>query len=172
MKKLLCLFASLTMLVALFGCGKGSSVRNNIVNTYNMTSESEQNDAPDEEKESVSRSGASEGEYDVDLTKLNNTMVYSEVSHMMYAPEEYLGKKVKMSGTFNKMEANGRYYYSCLISDATACCSNGIEFILAESGDDPDAYPKQGKEITVAGYFDTYEEDNYTYCQLIDAVML
>ena len=35
----------------------------------------------------------------VDLTALSSTMVYSEVSQMMTAPEKYVGKMVKMAGT-------------------------------------------------------------------------
>lgn len=38
------------------------------------------------------------GELDVDLTTLSSTMVYSEVYNMMYEPDRYLGKRIKMNG--------------------------------------------------------------------------
>ena len=37
---------------------------------------------------------------DVDLTTLSSTMVYSEVYNMMYEPDRYVGKRIKMDGQF------------------------------------------------------------------------
>ena len=98
-------------------------------------------------------------------------MVYAEVYNLVTKPEENLGKTVKMNGTFAVGEGDGRYYFACLIADATACCSQGIEFILADEREYPADYPEIGSEITVTGVFDTYYEGSQLYCQLIDAVM-
>ena len=108
---------------------------------------------------------------DVDLTQLSSTMVYSEVSNMMTAPEPYMGKTVKMNGAFSMYydEQNDHYYFACLIADATACCQQGIEFVLEGEHTYPDDYPNIGDEITVVGEFDTYDEMGYTYCQLLHA---
>ena len=38
---------------------------------------------------------------DVDRTTLSSTMVYSEVYNMMSEPDGYLGKTVKMDGSFD-----------------------------------------------------------------------
>ncbi len=111
------------------------------------------------------------GDVDVDLTKLSSTMVYSEVYNMVNTPENYMGKRVRMNGSFAYAEGDGKYYYACLISDATACCAQGIEFILKDERKFPEEYPEKGAEITVVGIFDTYNEGDYRYCQLIDAVM-
>ena len=118
-------------------------------------------------------SSPSESEYDVDLTMLSSTMVYSEVYNMMTVPSNYLGKSVKMNGTFSVYhdESTDKYYYACLISDATACCSQGIEFVLDGNYEYPSDYPPEGSEITVTGIFDTYTEGQYQYCQLINAKM-
>ncbi|MBC5999125.1 hypothetical protein H8876_03815 [Clostridiales Family XIII bacterium BX16] len=62
-------------------------------------------------------------------------------------------------------------YYACIIQDALACCTQGLEFVLAGEHTYPDDYPKEGEEITVTGIFDTYEEDGFKYCQLINASM-
>lgn len=105
----------------------------------------------------------------VDLTALSGTMVYSEVYNMVVSPEDYVGRTVKMRGTFFVYESDSRNYYSCIISDATACCSQGIEFLWAGDHSYPEDYPEPGSEIVVEGVFDTYEEGDLLYCQLIDA---
>ena len=113
----------------------------------------------------------SDGSFDVDLTELSSTVVYSEVYNMMVTPEDYVGKSVRMQGQFAVYEGEQRNYYACIIADATACCSQGIEFILPDSYKYPEDYPEIGDVITVSGIFDTYTEGEYQYCQLIDAKM-
>ncbi|MCD7764402.1 MAG: hypothetical protein LUI14_14705 [Lachnospiraceae bacterium] len=110
-------------------------------------------------------------DFDVDLTSLSSTVVYAEVSNMMTNPDKYEGKTVRMSGTFSVYEGEAKIYYACLIADATACCSQGIEFVLDGDFSYPDDYPELGSEITVSGIFDTYYEGEYMYVQLIDAEM-
>ena len=169
MKKLVFLLLSAVVLASsLGGCSKGTFIRSNMVNTYNMT-----NADGETTPEASSAAVIDDGEIDVDLTVMNNTMVYSEVMHMLYAPEEYIGKRIKMNGLFSKVrEDDGRWFFSCMVSDATLCCSRGIEFILKDGGDDPDSYPKHNEWINVAGVFSTYVEGEYTYCRLVDAVLL
>lgn len=143
MKKVLSVVLALLLMISAAGCA----------NTNDNTSEDEN--------------------YDVDLTKLSSTMIYSKVYNMVSSPDDYLGKKIKMSGSFGvyQDQTTGKNYYACLIADATSCCSQGIEFVLAEDYTYPDDYPELNSIITVTGTFDTYEEDGYTYCQLIDAKM-
>ncbi|MGN0368081.1 MAG: hypothetical protein ACI4EK_04800 [Wujia sp.] len=108
---------------------------------------------------------------DVDLTVLSSTMVYSEVYNMMVQPQDYLGKTVKMNGAFAVMqdEDTGKMYFACIIRDATACCSQGIEFVLEGEHSFPGDYPAVGSDITVTGEFETYMEGEYTYCNLKNA---
>ena len=111
------------------------------------------------------------GRLDVDLTILSSTMVYSEVYNMMVSPADYVGKTVKMGGTFAYYhdEAADQYYFACIIQDATACCAQGIEFELVGDPVFPDDFPAAGSTITVVGVFDTYMEDGYQYCTLREA---
>ena len=98
---------------------------------------------------------------DIDLTVLSSTMVYSEVYSMMSFPDDYIGKTVKMKGQFvigyvyntdgTPDESTARF--ACVIADATACCSQGLEFILTGEHTYPDEYPELGAEITVVGTF-------------------
>ena len=115
----------------------------------------------------------STGSVDVDMTELSTTMIYSEVSNMVGAPDDYRGKTVKMTGTFTvyQDESTGKNYYGCIVMDSTACCSQGLEFVLKDEGTYPDDYPAEGEEITVTGTFDTYDEGEYMYCYLKDATL-
>ncbi len=108
---------------------------------------------------------------DMDLTAMSDTVMYSVVTDMANNPEEYMGRTIKMTGSFASMyvEEQGKTLYACLIQDATACCSQGLEF---EPIEEPDESLEQGSEITVVGVLDSYEEDDVTYCTLRNAVML
>ena len=113
--------------------------------------------------------GAQMPRIDVDLAAMSATMVYSEVYAMMEHPREYVGKTVRMHGVFACSEGNE--YYFCVIQDATACCAQGIEFILAGNPAYPKGYPKLGEEFTVTGIFEDYLEGTQTYYHLRDAVL-
>ena len=111
---------------------------------------------------------------DVDLTVMSSTMVFAEVSSMLAEPDSFMGKSVKMFGQFAVMEdpATGNVYCACVVKDATACCANGIEFVLEGEPEYPFGYPEVGEEITVTGIFDTYEENGFYYITLRDAHLL
>ena len=154
MKKMICALLALLMTVSLARCGAEAS------------SNSIPNGTKKENTESI----------DVDLTRLSSTMVYSEVYAMLTAPENYIGKTVKMNGQFalyQATDANGQplpdqIYFACVIADATACCQQGLEFVLAGDYKYPDDYPEPGSEITVVGEFQTYMEGEYRYCHLVN----
>lgn len=86
-------------------------------------------------------------------------------------PEKYIGKTVKMQGTFDVYTDinTGTYYYACIIRDATACCSSGIEFSWKGEHKFPDDYPSVGTPVTVGGVFETYPEGDKNYCRLKEA---
>ena len=98
-------------------------------------------------------------------------MIYSEIYNMMYEPDRYVGKRIKMNGQFAAYgnPNTGAVYTVCIIMDATACCSQGLEFVLAGEHSYPADYPELGTEITVVGTFQTYEENGYMDCHLVDA---
>ena len=106
---------------------------------------------------------------DIDITTLSSTMVYSVVYCMVSDPYDYVGMVVKMNGQFSHYydEFTDTDYYACIIQDATACCAQGIEFVLAD--DEGYTYPDEGEEICVIGTFDIYHQNGFTYCTLTDA---
>ena len=111
---------------------------------------------------------------DIDLTVLSSTMIYSFVYCMITTPDEYTGMVVKMCGiaTSYHNEDTDVWYHACIIQDATACCSQGIEFELVDAEDPEADYPADGEIIYVQGTFGTYEENGNTYCILYDAEIL
>lgn len=114
---------------------------------------------------------SSSGEFDCDLTKMSSTMVYSTVYSMLTTPDEYEGKSVKVTGNFNVYhdDTTNKDYFAVLISDATACCQQGMEFDMGSGYKYPDDYPPENALITVTGTFGTYMEGEYKYCVLKNA---
>ena len=165
------LFVALVIIVAgITGCSNSDNKDlsdKGTVNYQNTTN------ATDVSNNSTSEAAdIDDGEIDIDLTKLNSTMVYSQVYDIVNNGDNYLGKTIKAKGPFSYFqETDGREFFAVLINDATACCAQGIEFVLDGDYSYPDDYPSIGTEITVVGKFNYYKEDYYTYCQLTDATM-
>lgn len=107
---------------------------------------------------------------DYDLTTMDSTMVYSTVYNMMVYPEEYIGKTVKMNGPFynSYYDVTDTTYHYVIIKDATACCQQGLEFVVEDENYE---YPPDESEITVTGVFEVYQEDTdpSLYCHLTHA---
>lgn len=197
------LFLAVGMMMLLFGCGvknntavsslnKGASLAETSAVSLTATSQAEISLSETSQAESSlsetsqaasvqddsSVSAQASGDV-VDLTKLNGTMMYSQVFDMMSNPQKYMGKRVVMRGQFSfyqPMDGDGkpipdRIYCSCVIADATACCSQGLEFDLANKPASLEDYPAAGDDIEVSGTFSTYDEGGFTYCRLINAAM-
>lgn len=116
-----------------------------------------------------------EDEVDVDLTQLSSIMCYSEVYTMITCPAQYEGKTIKMSGDMAYSMSYGeesQYYFAVLISDALACCQQGIEFVLESGSGDPADYPAIGSQVTVVGEFTSYEQNGMTFVHLVNAKVL
>lgn len=193
MKKWISFFLCLMLILAVTGCGNsGASNKTgnqpagvNDVLEAQMAAEdnkekgdsSEGKETPTQKSDNSSGTNTSTGStgsadgLDVDLTVLSSTMIYSKVFDMMNYPEDYMGKTIKVNGLFSYYydEVTGNEYFACLVPDATACCAQGIEFVLKGDPVYPDDYPELGDEICVTGVFDTYKEGEYTYVTLRQA---
>lgn len=178
--------------VVLFGCGNKDSKVDQVIqnqiqiedNNSNSSVNSESN-APaikeipvkrtdENENNDNSITASDDDSIDVDLTILSSTMIYSEVYNMMCMPENYIGKTVKMNGMFvvYTNEDQSMFYPAVIIEDATACCSQGLEFVVIGNPPYPDGYPEIETNITVIGTFETYLEDGNKYCRLQNATIL
>ena len=121
---------------------------------------------------SPDKSGANGVDYD--LTQMGSDMVYATVYQMMVSPEQYEGKTFRIEGNFyaTYYEPTAKYYFYCIIQDATACCAQGLEFVWDDGSHIyPDEYPADNAKVVVEGTFETYQEEGDTnlYCRLKDA---
>ena len=167
------LLASVLLAAMLTGCAADTSTMNSLIEqqvqeTLAALTEAETTNVP---RPSETLIDASNGEYDVDLTILDRNMVYAQVYDMVYESDNYEGKLVRAKGNFAHYQdpRTEKDYYAVLISDAAACCSQGIEFVLEGDPVFPDDYPPEGTEITISGNFNAYVENGTTYVQLLDA---
>lgn len=151
MKRSIAILILITAVLCL-GCQGESKTRVNIkyVEDISVTSTPAPNSAP------VTLGGSV---VDMDITKLSDTLAYSQVCNMWNDCEPWLGKTVKLKGVYNSAvdDTTGTFYCSCGIMDATACCSAGFEFTL-DGKEYPTDYPAEGAEITVVGTLDRYYE--------------
>ena len=176
MKKLLCVLWMLLMLGSLAACGSEKNTESGDLMDASASdpaasqAQSEEETPPEASSEPTQGSGL----VDVDLTKLSSTMVYSEVYHLIYNPDDYIGKTIKMEGQFAYYENPDTkdQYFACIIADAMACCSQGLDFVLAGEHTYPDDYPAPDTEITVTGTLEMYEVDGFQYCRLVDAAIV
>ncbi len=148
MKRIICLLLCLCFVLCLCGCG------NKEENVIEGTAKKSGNAVT------------------VDLSKMSTTMVYSELTNILNAPNDYIGKTIRLKGLFGVSEGEGTNYYFCLINDATACCQQGLEFVLEGNPAYPEGYPQVNSEITVEGTFNTYKENETQYCHLENAKIL
>jgi len=141
----------------LTGCGSGQAAKN-----------APDDNAVQDAAPASSVASAAGGEIDVDLTQMSATMVYAEVFQMTADPQRYVGKTVRVQGQSFSMyyEQTAQTYHSVIVADATACCQQGLEYLLPDG-----AYPPDEREIAVTGVFETYEELGETYCRLGNAVL-
>ena len=182
MKRLFCLLLAVCMMVSLCSCGKGGGedAGNDTLSSDEEAAASAEIIPTPNQQETPEKSGQAQpsaGKVDVDLTVLSSTMVYSEVYNMLYNyPAYYLGKTVKARGEFSiyQLVTDGVLQpdpvsYACIISDAAACCAEGMEFVLEGNYTYPDDYPELGAEITVIGEFQSYEENGMIWYHLVNA---
>lgn len=112
--------------------------------------------------------GEKNGSVDIDMTVMSTTMMYSELYLILIDPDSYVGQTIKIKGQYftSFYKDTNKYYHYVVVSDATACCTQGIEFIWNGDHTYPDDYPKNETMIEVQGVLDIYYEDDYEYCYL------
>ena len=186
MKKLVSLALCTVIALLAAGCGSSGSAadkaaqssKGKTVSDVLSQAQSSQQDATDNVPPIATQVDPSkltypelEYEADLDLTTMSSTMVYSEVSNMIKTPSNYMGKRIKINGTFDVYTdiKTKTFYYSCIVQDATARCKSGIEFSPKAKMTYPDDFPTVNTPITVGGVFETYKEGDTTYLRLKNA---
>lgn len=159
MKKAISIWLAAILLLALAGCGAQTATK----------SEDAAPAAEETAQEAPAEAAEEDAGIDVDLTKMSSTMVYAEVSNLMYDPDPYIGKTIRMVGLTSSTvdPETGDSYHAVVIRDATACCASGLDYVLAEG----EEYPKDGVVAIVTGELELYDAFDTTYCRLKDATL-
>lgn len=115
---------------------------------------------PTASSDEVASSSAASGE--IDLTQMSSTMIYSYVYNITTAPDEFLGQRFRIAGTYDESywDQTDQTYHYIVIADATSCCAQSLEFVLTDTGT---AYPQIGDEIELSGILSTYLEEGTLY---------
>ena len=110
----------------------------------------------------VTTDSSSANRVDIDLSRMSATMVYSMVYQMVTEPKKFIGKRIKMKGSFSSYydEAVDRRFFGCVIKDALACCSQGLAFETFKPRKYPKDFPREGSPITIIGRFDYEKEED------------
>ena len=125
-------------------------------------------------EEQTTQESEKSNEVDYDLTLMGSDMVYATVYQLMVDPQTYEGTTFKIEGQYYPAfyEPTQKYYHYCLITDALACCSQGLEFVWEDGTHSyPEEYPQPGENIVITGKFETYQEGGNTslYCRIQEA---
>jgi hypothetical protein len=152
------------LIFSLFSCREKAVIETSFAIPENARTIEEEAIAANEAISAKKTASADGTKIDYDLTEMNSNMVYSQVFDMMIEPEIYDDKLIKMRGNFalypNSPTANGGTAYAVIISDALACCQQGIEFKY----DFGEKLPKEGDIITVTGqYVSAIMSDDIVY---------
>lgn len=158
-------FLILGILLIAVGCGKKE---NETIKDDVLAEVPEETEKVEEQEQ--------ENTIDYDLTTMGSDMVYATVYQFMMSPDDYIGKTIRMEGSYSATwyEPTAKYYHYCIIQDAMACCAQGMEFVWDDGSHVyPDEYPQENAKIVVTGVFETYREegDSNLYCRLKDATM-
>ncbi len=116
----------------------------------------------------TSASGLFAQSIDHDLSKMSGIMAYSLLFEILINPEPYLGKTIKATGFFYRgySEHTKRNFNYVMVGDETACCWQGLEFLIDGRENLPENYPTQNDDIEVIGVLKSYEAAGYTFFYL------
>lgn len=114
------------------------------------------------------------GAVDIDLSKFSTVMAYSGLFNVLADPYAYVGKVIKLKGTFDVFhdDDTDTDYFGVIVMDQSACCAVGLDFVLRGTNKYPDDYPEIGAIITVSGTFAVEREGEDVFCRLDDAVIM
>jgi len=101
---------------------------------------------------------------DIDLSELSSTLIQAEYVRIFSNPEDYIGKTIKLYGSYsNQRIDSSSYVHFIIILPGDDCCVIGIEFKLDDSYSFPEDYPALNSMILITGTIDTYERNDNTY---------
>ncbi len=136
-KKFIFTVCMLSLVLFLFGCGAGET------------------DNLDKSSDGI----------DIDLTEMSSSMVYAQVNDLLVNPDDYDGMVIKLEGEFYSQyyDVTDKVYNFIIITDAPACCPQGLEFFNASNSE----LPEIGETISLVGTFEKYDEGENMYYYIV-----
>lgn len=116
------------------------------------------------QKKTDKNADISEENVDIDFSKMDKNMIYSIVYNIVFEPDQYIGKKMRIRGESYSVfhEPLNATIHTVIVKDATACCVQGLSYILPKGTE----YPEDGLDVEVTGIFETFENDGIEYTHL------
>ncbi|MGP1570230.1 MAG: hypothetical protein ACTTH0_04845 [Eubacteriales bacterium] len=167
MKKLIFAVVILILMISSQGCDKATnSVEKSVAETANLS-----NEHPDFQK--IQKDSQNKDENIIDLRDLNGNIIYAQVFSLLAEPEKYEGKTIRVRGQYyGEPDPDGKaYYHFVFISDAAACCQQGLEFVRDGDYKVPQDYPSLEQNIEVSGIWGKYQDGENTFWRLNSAKM-
>ena len=100
---------------------------------------------------------------DLDLTTMSSTMIFAQISDVVFNVQNYLGTSLRLNGTFQLWQDSNtetkKNIYVVMVWDAMGCCPQGIELRLPEGMEKP----KDLSDIQVEGIISLRNVDKYQY---------
>jgi putative membrane protein len=105
---------------------------------------------------------------DDDITYITEKLFITQINHIYYNAQDYLGKTIEYEGifeTYHYEDTNQSYYY--VVRYGPGCCSNdssaGFEIAWGEASI---TKPEENAWVKVRGVLQEYKEGEYTYLRL------
>lgn len=176
MKKTIILLLSLTLMTSLVGCGAKKNTTKQAGSGHSnvtLTIDSSSPQGTDDNSGSQSVDNGKLPNPDIDLSMIGSSLIYTKATEIASNYSSYLGKIIKIKGNFQVEKGQSRNYYYCSVTDPTACCNAGFEFVLKDSSITyPKGYPAENAEFVVQGKLSSYQEGNNTYLELREASII
>ncbi len=195
MKKIVCFCICVTLMLTFVGCGGNKKTAKGVNDGHKKTTSQSSNTTSSASSQSTAsgQTTSTNGQTtnsapvstsppfkpktstdvqkpDIDLSGVTSNIAYSKVAEISGNYSGYLGKVIRLKGIFDFEKGKTRSYYYCLLSDPTACCSAGLEFILKDTSYAfPNDYPTKNQEFVIQGTLNSYKEGENTYLELKDA---
>ena len=98
----------------------------------------------------------SNNDVDIDLSELSLTLVQAEHQRIVSNPNDYIGKTIKVYGSFRTfiVDNAGNLAHFIIIVPGDDCCQIGFEFRRNGEYKFPDDYPAQNSMLLISGTLD------------------
>ncbi len=161
MRKIICIIIALVAIFALSSCGE-VQVTTDVTDIAVQTQATEE---PVPEKteapvpDEATTDDVEEVPADIDLTKVSGIVAVSQLTNMKNEPDGYLGQTMKVRGRVvcKHDDVLGADVFECVVQDALRCCTQRVEFVMADGLE----YPGDDTTAVLLGVFEEYTMEGF-----------